>query len=562
STTTTTIPTTTFLEIPNFASIFGFERRVSSLETELSELKQTNQFAKALSSIPGIVDNYLTSKMKDAVNVAIQLQSNKLREEAQAENEKFLIQIDSNVKAIIKDQVKAQVSKIIPKVEKYVIESLGAEVLARSSNQPQTYYAAVASLSEFELKKILIDKIEENKSMNRSDIQKNLYNTLIESYKLDKDLFASYGDVVTLKRGSDDQDKDEEPSVGSNRGTKRRRSGKEELSKEATQKESKSTSSSKGASRSQLKSSDKSAQAEEHGLRVDDLEEPLHQEFNIGNDDVSPVRKIIVVDEQLWNPSGSQTLDHEWNKTKTATPIDFSAFIMNRLKLNNLTQDVLTGLTYDLMKGMWKSVVELEYHLEENARGHQVIPFDYFINNDLEYLKGGSSSKKYTTSITKMKAADYGHVQWIEDKVPRNSMDMLPTWKRLTMSAQDTGSLPSPVSRSWSSLATNILNLYKFREGDFKRLQRVEDLQLAVESYQKKINLSKPDTYRSDLQKMTPYTAYYDIQGIIYQDDMNRNHLMRTDELHKFSDNTLNHVRTTLNDIATGIQIDYLPKIK
>ncbi|GJX43308.1 retrovirus-related pol polyprotein from transposon TNT 1-94 [Tanacetum coccineum] len=41
-----------------------------------------------------------------------------------------------------------------------------------------------------------------------------------------------------------------------------------------------------------------------------------------------------------------------------------------------------------------------------------------------------------------------------------------------------------------------------------------------------------------------------------------RNRLMHTDELHKFSDGTLNHVRTTLNDIATGIQMEYLPKRK
>ncbi|GKE23122.1 hypothetical protein Tco_1434634 [Tanacetum coccineum] len=53
---------------------------------------------------------------------------------------------------------------------------------------------------------------------------------------------------------------------------------------------------------------------------------------------------------------------------------------------------------------------------------------------------------------------------------------------------------------------------------------------------------------------MTPYTTYPDIQGIIYQDDMN------IDELHKFSDVTLNHVRTALNDIATRIQMEYLPK--
>ncbi|GJV72231.1 hypothetical protein Tco_1492226 [Tanacetum coccineum] len=92
--------------------------------------------------------------------------------------------------------------------------------------------------------------------------------------------------------------------------------------------------------------------------------------------------------------------------------------------------------------------------------------------------------------------------------------------------------------------------------------ERVKDLQLAVESYQKKINLTKPDTYRSDISKKTPYTAYHDIQGIIYPDDMNRNCLMRTDELHKFSDSILNLVRTSLNDISTGIQMEYLPKRK
>nr|GEX12293.1 hypothetical protein [Tanacetum cinerariifolium] len=61
---------------------------------------------------------------------------------------------------------------------------------------------------------------------------------------------------------------------------------------------------------------------------------------------------------------------------------------------------------------------------------------------------------------------------------------------------------------------------------------------------------------------MTPYTAYPDIQGIIYEDEINKKHLMRTDEIHKFSDGTLNHVRTVLNDIATGTEMDYLPKRK
>ncbi|GKF00436.1 hypothetical protein Tco_0023786, partial [Tanacetum coccineum] len=133
-----------------------------------------------------------------------------------------------------------------------------------------------------------------------------------------------------------------------------------------------------------------------------------------------------------------------------ATPIDFFAFMMNRLNIQNLTQDLLIGPTYDLIKGKCKSVVELEYHLEEvfkatndqldwhnpegrsyphdhskplplipDAQGRLIITYDHFINNDLEYIKGGSSSRKYTTSITKTKAADYGHVKRIEDKIPR-----------------------------------------------------------------------------------------------------------------------------------------------
>nr|GEZ03310.1 hypothetical protein [Tanacetum cinerariifolium] len=55
-----------------------------------------------------------------------------------------------------------------------------------------------------------------------------------------------------------------------------------------------------------------------------------------------------------------------------------------------------------------------------DSRGRRVIPFDHFINNDLEYLRGGASSRKYTTSVTKTKAADYGHIKWIEDLVPRS----------------------------------------------------------------------------------------------------------------------------------------------
>ncbi|GJU19982.1 hypothetical protein Tco_1153324 [Tanacetum coccineum] len=378
-------------------------------------------------------------------------------------------------------------------VEKYVTETLGAEVLVRSTNQPQASYAVASSLLELELKKILMDKMEENKSIDRSDVQKNLYIALLEAYNSDKDLLSSYGKVVTLKRGRDDQDKDEEPSAGSNRGSKRQRSGKEELSKEATKKKSKSTSSFKGMTRSPPKSLGKSVQKEEHDPRVDDLEEPY------------------------WHNPEGRPYPHDLSKPLPLIP---------------------------------------------NARGRLIIPYDHFINNDLKYLKGGSSSRKYTTLITKTKAVDYGHIKWIEDKIPRS------TWSEAQVVYDKYAYWGTyhygPKCQRFYGYATNMetsKDVYS-KHRIIAVTKRVEDLQLAVKSYQKKINLTKPDTYRSDISKKTPYTAYRDIQSIIYQDDMNRNCLMRTDELHKFSDGTLNHVCTSLNDIATGIQMKYLPKRK
>ncbi|GKA16373.1 hypothetical protein Tco_0696120 [Tanacetum coccineum] len=507
TTTTITYPSITPPLIPNFASLFSFNQRVTLLESDLFKLKQSNPFAESISSIPGIVNEYLGSKMKEAVD------------------------------KIIKDQVKTQTSKIKSKVEKYVTESLGAEVLIRSTNQPQTSYGIASLLLELELKRILMDKMEENKPIDKSDVQKNLYNALVKAYNIDKDLLSSYGDVIIIPTTMDDKDKDEESSTGSNRRTKRRRSGKEaESSKEPTCKESRTTSSSKGASRSQ----------------PTDLNETTHLEFITGDDDVIPTREFM------------------------ATPIDFSAFMINRLKIDHLTQELLTGPTYYLIKGTCKSVAELDYHLEEvfkatneqldwnnpkgmpylhnlskplplipNARGRLVIPFDHFINNDLEYLKGGSSSRKYTTSITKTKATDYGDFKRLRHQDIEDMLLLLVQGKLTNLSLDD-------------RYALNVaLRMYTRR---IVIQERVEDLQLAVESYQKKINLTRPDTTRPDLRKMTPYTGYPDVQGIIYQDELSRNRLMRTDELHKFSDGTLNHVRTTLNDIATGIQMDYLPK--
>nr|GEU34190.1 retrovirus-related Pol polyprotein from transposon TNT 1-94 [Tanacetum cinerariifolium] len=172
-----------------------------------STIATITTFTRVVSSIPEIVQRYMDQRMNEAVKVAIQIQSDRLRDEAQAKNEEFLKTIDENMKKIIKEQVKEQV---------------------------KTSYAVASDLSEMELKKILIEKIEGNKSIHRSNEQRNLFKALVEAYESDKIILDTYGDTVTLKRRRDDDaDKDEEPSAISDRRSKRRREGNEPESSSA-----------------------------------------------------------------------------------------------------------------------------------------------------------------------------------------------------------------------------------------------------------------------------------------------------------------------------------------
>ncbi|GKE92132.1 hypothetical protein Tco_1573227, partial [Tanacetum coccineum] len=66
--------------------------------------------------------------------------------------------------------------------------------------------------------------------------------------------------------------------------------------------------------------------------------------------------------------------------------------------------------------------------------------------------------------------------------------------------------------------------------------------------------------YISDLKRKDAYTTYSYPRGFIYLNKDKKNRLMRIDELHKFSDGTLDDVRTALNDRLKGIRMEYLPK--
>nr|GEY70773.1 hypothetical protein [Tanacetum cinerariifolium] len=499
----------------------------------------------------------MNQQMNEAVRVAVQIQTDRLRDSYQRENDEFLRTIDDNIKRIIKEQA------------------------------------------------------------------------LVEAYEADKIILDIYGERIILKRiRDDDDDQGEGPSPGSDRGSKRQREGNEPESARAPLETT-----TRSAGRSTTGSKSRQASASEFAFVEDPPKKPptLDRDWN-------KTLPAIQGSAQTWISKLAKQADSRSSFNQLLdTSIDFSNFIMNRLRVDTLTPELLAGPTYELMKGSCKSLTELEYHLEEvykatidqldwinpegqqylhnllhplslipDNRGRRVIPFAHFINNDLKYLQGGAYSRKYTTSVTKTKAADYGHIKWIKDLVPRTmwiqepiNYDKHALWGRRIIVVTDLKIMEWHNYKylDWISVCRDDDKVYKFKEGDFKRLRlqdikdmllllvqgklsnltvkecfafnvslrmftrsiviqrRMKDLQLGVEGYQKRLNLTKPNTYRSDLKRREAYTTYSNPKGFIYQNKDKKNRLMRIDELHKFSDGTLNDVRNAFNDRLKGIKM-------
>nr|GFA85600.1 hypothetical protein [Tanacetum cinerariifolium] len=209
-----------------------------------------------------------------------------------------------------------------------------------------------------ELKKILIEKMEGDKSVQRSDEQRNLYKALVDAYKADKIILDSYGETVILKRRrDDDDDQDEGPSTGSDRGSKRRREGKEPESASAPlETATRSAGRSTTGSKSRQVSASESAFAEEPVQTISQVDEPSYPVFE----------KAVQGSTQTWISELAKQADSRSSFNELLdTPLDFSNFIMNRLRVDTLTPELLAGPTFKLMKGSCISLIELEYHLEE-----------------------------------------------------------------------------------------------------------------------------------------------------------------------------------------------------
>ncbi|GJZ58634.1 hypothetical protein Tco_0614450 [Tanacetum coccineum] len=222
----------------------------------------------------------------------------------------------------------------------------------------------------------------------------------------------------------------------------------------------------------------------------------------------------------------------------------------------------LVGPVYNLLKGTCQSSIELEYNMEECYKaltdqldwenpkgdrypfdltkplhlkghpGHLTIALEYFFNNDLEYLKSkdlerksqlNRFSKHYVFSLLKIMSV-------VSVKV--NNL------------------------HGYGYLEDIVVALRMFTRSLIIK-KRVKDVQLGVESYQKKLNITRPQKDFPTIFDKEPYTPLFDPQGFVYEDLSNRKTLMRADELYKFSDGTLKSVRDTLHHRLRNFRLGY-----
>ncbi|GJU36753.1 hypothetical protein Tco_1185107 [Tanacetum coccineum] len=179
---------------------------------------------------------------------------------------------------------------------------------------------------------------------------------------------------------------------------------------------------------------------------------------------------------------------------------------MNRLKIDKLTKARLVGPIYNLLKGTCQSSIELEYNMEEcykalsdqldwkNPKKHRC-PFD--LSKPLP-LKGlPDAEKKYTTSITKRKAARYELVG-IEDMIPslwsvtkvgydKDAEQGIKHWGPMRQLFYSVVSVKVNKLHGYGHLEEIIVRradrqLYTFKEGNFVdlHLNDIEDMLLLV----------------------------------------------------------------------------------
>ncbi|GJT52172.1 hypothetical protein Tco_0978329 [Tanacetum coccineum] len=263
--------------LPDFSSVFRFNDRISALEKEVVELKKDPLHTQVTSLVNEHLDTRLGETREEFMNLIL---------------EHFTTRIKEQVKDQLPQILPQEVSNFAPPVmEKLFHETRDEVTLAKASSQPQSTYEAASTLTEFELKKILLDKIEKN-------------------------FFYSY-DVCTLKCGRKDKDKDEDPSAGSDRGLKRRKTSKDAEPTTDPKKKDSTYGSSKGI-KSQPRSSGKFVQSKEPVFEVADSDMPQDQEGDMGDNEDEPRKETASRSDWFKKPTLVQEpTDPDWHVGKT-----------------------------------------------------------------------------------------------------------------------------------------------------------------------------------------------------------------------------------------------------
>nr|GEU70044.1 hypothetical protein [Tanacetum cinerariifolium] len=347
-----------------------------------------------------------------------------------------------------------------PMMQEEIVKSSSSLVQSSSSNQ--STIEATKLPFKLELKNIVYEKMLKSGSSCTHKTHEKLFNALTWSIKIDESRSkqTTQPDPILKKRDCDSDDKDEDPSTGSNQG-KQMKKKKKWKRKEYSMKSSTPKDSSRGMPPSKPSKSRKfrykSPSPEPQVKMIDDAQEQPWFKEKV-NDVVPP----LTFDELM------------------STPILLSAFAMNLLGLTMLTRDVLIGHVFNLLKVTYKSYGKLEYNFEVCFRA---------LTDQLDwthpegYDRPDMAKKKWGYGYLKeivVKRADQKHYTFKEDFVTALKMF------------------------TKSIVVDN----------------RVKDVQLGVESYQRKLNLLKPQRTNFGITSKELYTPNYDPRGVIYQDKL------------------------------------------
>ncbi|GKB83730.1 hypothetical protein Tco_0950625, partial [Tanacetum coccineum] len=370
----------TMISDPLYAGI----QRVSVLEKDVQEFKEANNTttlrAPLISKIPPTVNTYLRSSLGDALQKEFQKHTEELIQKY-PQQVHYKEMIEESVQANIINEVKNQLLKFLPKAvfdfATPVIHSTVKNALektplptAQSSSQAQSSLKPAESLSKYELKMIIFDKIDKSRSYLTHDKHQALFYALLNSILLDDVVARGQADPykVLIKRYRDNED----PLAGPNQGKKTKISRTKES--EPSKKSSTSKETSKGKSPAKTSKFGKSVTAEEpveepvFEIASDEIEQTVDDVANDADqppDDSTQTKDKAPKQDWFKQPPRPPTPDSEWNKHQVvvdqpeqpwfnqmvsaakdplsfdelmATPFDFSTYAMNRLKIDNLTQ--------------------------------------------------------------------------------------------------------------------------------------------------------------------------------------------------------------------------------